>query len=525
MPVTRKRKTVLSSVVLRAHQQHVVNYMRTTSQRGILLWHSLGSGKTITALSIAQLYPYNVMIICPASTREQWAHNVTLMLPKHTKVAIHSYESVARVLSRNTIDASNTCLILDEVHRLRNASGAIANRISVFAQSVMKVVCLTATPMVNSVLDLSIIINMIAAKTVLPTNEVEFQNEFYTKTVQMTNVPKTLRCSIYSPIGCSDNGKIYDGRLCKYHLYRKCKRGSAKLKRKYKYKYDKEYEVSQENRIHMARRKVQHIHHKPNIPKYIKKISNWVSYYTVSDAILKQNYPERINHHYSVKMSPAQAAAYDKAAKGFLSATERTMIQNNDRIHSKTHALNVFLNQTRQISNTTNASVDSPKLIEISKEVRKFPKPAIIYSNWLSNGIEAMRKRLVLDDSKLRTLLFTGSMNDQEKSRAMQQYNSGQLDILLISSSGSEGLDLKNTRQVHIMEPHWNLAKIEQVVGRAIRYQSHLSLPPKERNVRVCYWIAQPPSGKGADEYLYHVSNEKKKEMQMFQSAIQHHSV
>ena len=55
----------------------------------------------------------------------------------------------------------------------------------------------------------------------------------------------------------------------------------------------------------------------------------------------------------------------------------------------------------------------------------------------------------------------------------------------MISSAGSEGLDLKNIRQIHIMEPYWNEVRVKQVIGRGVRNNSHKDLPPKDRNVTV----------------------------------------
>ena len=83
-------------------------------------------------------------------------------------------------------------------------------------------------------------------------------------------------------------------------------------------------------------------------------------------------------------------------------------------------------------------------------------------------------------------------MSDIKKKKVVTDYNQGKIDVLLLSSSGGEGLDLKNTRQIHIMEPHWNIAKINQVIGRGIRYKSHESLPKSQRLVNVYYWISEP---------------------------------
>ena len=63
------------------------------------------------------------------------------------------------------------------------------------------------------------------------------------------------------------------------------------------------------------------------------------------------------------------------------------------------------------------------------------------------------------------------------------------IQLLIISSSGAEGIDLKNVRFVHIMEPYWHPVRIEQVVGRARRICSHKDLPPSEQTVKVFMYL------------------------------------
>ena len=46
------------------------------------------------------------------------------------------------------------------------------------------------------------------------------------------------------------------------------------------------------------------------------------------------------------------------------------------------------------------------------------------------------------------------------------------IKVIIISESGTEGLDLKNIRQVHILEPWYNVNRLEQIVGRAVRNYS-----------------------------------------------------
>jgi len=63
------------------------------------------------------------------------------------------------------------------------------------------------------------------------------------------------------------------------------------------------------------------------------------------------------------------------------------------------------------------------------------------------------------------------------------------IKVLMITSSGSEGINLRNTRFVHIMEPYWHPVRSEQVIGRARRICSHKNLPPALQTVEVFVYL------------------------------------
>ena len=63
------------------------------------------------------------------------------------------------------------------------------------------------------------------------------------------------------------------------------------------------------------------------------------------------------------------------------------------------------------------------------------------------------------------------------------------IKIFMITASGAEGINLRNTRFVHIMEPYWHPARTEQVVGRARRICSHQSLPIHLQTVEVFIYL------------------------------------
>jgi|SaaInlV_150m_DNA_2_1039686.scaffolds.fasta_scaffold01461_6 hypothetical protein len=65
------------------------------------------------------------------------------------------------------------------------------------------------------------------------------------------------------------------------------------------------------------------------------------------------------------------------------------------------------------------------------------------------------------------------------------------IKIFMITSSGAEGINLKNTRFVHVTEPYWHMVRPDQVVGRARRICSHQDLPEELRTVKVFLYVTK----------------------------------
>jgi len=85
------------------------------------------------------------------------------------------------------------------------------------------------------------------------------------------------------------------------------------------------------------------------------------------------------------------------------------------------------------------------------------------------------------------------------------------IKVVLISKAGSEGIDLKFIRQVHILEPWYNMNRPEQIIGRAVRNFSHKDLPFEKRNVEIFMYgtILDDNNEEAADLYVYRVAEYK----------------
>tara|TARA_Y100000816_G_scaffold290511_1_gene279375 strand:- start:719 stop:4156 length:3438 start_codon:yes stop_codon:yes gene_type:complete len=84
--------------------------------------------------------------------------------------------------------------------------------------------------------------------------------------------------------------------------------------------------------------------------------------------------------------------------------------------------------------------------------------------------------------------------------------------VVLISQAGSEGIDFKHLRQVHIVDPWYNLNRIDQIIGRAIRYCSHKKLPIEKRNCQIFLHASRDPNvveRETIDMYMYRHAEQK----------------
>ena len=98
--------------------------------------------------------------------------------------------------------------------------------------------------------------------------------------------------------------------------------------------------------------------------------------------------------------------------------------------------------------------------------------------------------------------------------------------VVLISQAGSQGVDLRNVRQVHLIDPWYNLGRAEQIIGRGRRRCSHAALPADKRNVSVYMYSTLLQNGEEApDSYIYNLAAAKAIEGGMITRALKEWAV
>jgi len=178
----------------------------------------------------------------------------------------------------------------------------------------------------------------------------------------------------------------------------------------------------------------------------------------------------------------------------------------------------------------------SPKMKLALSNIKKSHGLVFVYSNFRTlegielfskvldfNGYVRYGKKTGVNDPRPRYSIYSGTEDDKDKKELLQVFTSDEnkhgklIKIILASAAGAEGLDLKNIRQIHILEPYWNQMRIEQIIGRGVRRNSHIKLPANERNVEVFrYFSVFPKSNQTisadkitTDEYIEQISLKK----------------
>ena len=94
-------------------------------------------------------------------------------------------------------------------------------------------------------------------------------------------------------------------------------------------------------------------------------------------------------------------------------------------------------------------------------------------------------------DAELKVLKSEGNKNGEL------------IKVIIGSSVTGEGIDFKNIREIHVIDPWYHLNKLEQIIGRGIRYCSHSMLDKSNRNVTVYLHTTTFNGKETIDHYNY----------------------
>ena len=435
-------------MILRPHQLYAGRFI--ADHFGLILYHSTGSGKTATALAAMHQFSDPCVVIGTKASQKAFRDTAQALGYDWNTYTFYTYTSAKKAVMSQLTVFHGCSVIVDEAHHLRNET--MGNGLLLAAlERCRHLLLLTATPVINHLSDLAVLVNLVKQRDALPIDRGLFDHLYYDEEKMMLKHGETFQ----------------------------------------------------------------------------RNITEAISYYQQSDR--DANYATSTVHERLVKMDYFQMTEYASYMNKVL--YEGRTVVTYDQITPIDYAtlsrkrLNSFLMVTRQISNCAEGRV-GPKMSEMLEVILAGPKPVIVYSNFLARGLYPVGA--LLADAGLVYLIISGFSSEERTSNVVDRYNRGEIQVLLISSAGSESLDFQGTRQIHVMEPHWNESKIDQVLGRAIRFQSHRALPLEQRHVDIYRWISVFPDhirNASADQYLTYVSHRKADLWLSFQGHVEAASI
>jgi hypothetical protein len=143
-----------------------------------------------------------------------------------------------------------------------------------------------------------------------------------------------------------------------------------------------------------------------------------------------------------------------------------------------------------EFSDKRGTTIEPPKFLRIYDSLIKHDEPTVIYSNFYQTGILAFRDFLVRQGYKENFAIIEPNLSVSDVTKIVKDYNSGAIKLLLLHPEVTEGISLKGTQYLHILEPMLNSTVLEQVVGRTRRFQSHSHLPKEKQTVHVRMWLS-----------------------------------
>ena len=451
------------------HQQRIIERLEKDDQPGLILMHGLGSGKTRSSIEAYKKLGLPAEVLLPAALKGNYEKELKKWVGKVPKnINIRSQQEIARKGAAPE-DFKDKLMIIDEAHRLRNEDTKLYKTVKELSPK--KRILLTGTPIYNHPADIAKLINLAAGKQVMPERQPEFEQEFIGQ--------KTVFPSIIHRILGVKPGQ----------------------------------ELSVKNK------------------DYLKAVFKKLVDYHGGNS---EGFPDVSHERVNVPMSGKQQEIY-KAMMKELPWYMRMKVQAGLPPDKKElDKLIPFLSGARMISNTTKGFVKDDKEISSPKIEKAFEflkskidedpsYKGLIYSNYLNSGVEPYKA--LLQKANIPFGEFTGDINDRVRNQLVKDYNENKLKALIVSSAGGEGLDLKGTRLVQLLEPHFNNEKIKQVIGRAARYKSHEALDPEKRKVLIQNYLSTVTPGLidkltgkitgskniSTDEYLQNLADEKEK--------------
>jgi|LakMenEpi03Aug12_release.lakeMendotaPanAssembly.Ray.scaffolds.fasta_scaffold05612_3 hypothetical protein len=497
------------------HQMKFSQGFFESNYSGAIAFHGVGTGKTLSAAVIANCYldkyPANkIVFVAPAGLianfqKELYSmYNDKLSEPDPKKYNpltdprynYFSYEKFSRLRDPQSYCA-NSLLIVDEAHNLRSrytmnlvdTGGEIISKPSnnvrgykclQCALGSTKILLLTGTPLVNSVIDIENLMAISQQKPEPDYNAIEsLKNNVLEEDLYVEKLEKIGKFEKITKVKVEETESEKKARkseqfdiFASYFNYKISIVENKEIKTQFpdvNYKY-----------------------------VFINMNNKEIELYVKNESEFRNNNSDFFEKKISKKKTDKDGNEVVETTTGtksfYIGERRYANVLGDTGIHKKfkldpetrTYSFNDDDNENLKVNYILNVIRDEPEYVVDGLKCK--PK-FIVYSNFLDYGSNVLSKTISIFNRKYNKNIkydFINSTKSRvERDSILSKFNKrdDDLQVVFLSRAGAEGLSFKETRGVFILEPGWNQSLIDQVIARGVRAGSHKELPEKYRYV------------------------------------------
>lgn len=399
------------------------------SRRGLLIYHQIGSGKTLTSILWMKMWLYElkdrgykkVIFISFLSLHKNFRSEIRKFFPKLynriiKRITFIDIDDIHKVSEYNF---HMSLVIIDESHKYMNyilTDTPHARELwnVMWKERKIKILCLTATPINSSPFELSPLFNLLSGKNLFPRNGGKFNEKFINpieyKVWNKSDMQELMDGYVSYFVGFKNDGNII------------AQTSNLKLYKTKMTNIMKKLSTSQETELILT---PEMVGLEGNMTKYWKEFNQYSPKIYTLIQHLKMNYKR-----------PGITFIYTRYPD-VIEYIAQYMINNN------------FLEFDHTLTNDPT------------------------YKNRFG-------KFTVLTENNLGNLRYINSARNMTGTDI--KYVIGSVDV-------SIGISLHNVTTIHVMEAQPNYNDFEQVLGRTLRLCSHNLLPHHQRVVQPVLWV------------------------------------
>jgi len=482
-------------IKLLRHQLRPIDYLlKNPDIKGLLVNHYMGTGKTFLGLGFAQAFKeHPVIILAPKILESNWMKSIAdYGVHGHNRFTFVSYDDAPTILVGK--DLSRHIILADEVHNLiklmRSANprqNSAYTELYMNLRTAYRILGLTGTPVYSDESDLAYMVNLVSGKDLMPFNQEAFRlkytsiitsRQFFRGYVLESNMftytfPVFLTLTmgaLFPPWGFAVGFPA--GVLLPVGYKWLTSLDTYKLR-----------SLDVEGLTDIANR--------------------YISYFRFDESQFKE-FPGQKFEVVEIPYNRQQYSFFLRLVEGDLEVEHLQRLLRNDKvqlsdefvtINSSSIHENLYssIGAGRDIGNFefTDASgtiIEPPKFKSIYESLKKNNEQTVIYSNYYETGTLAFARFLKRQNYDQQFAIVHPDLKANQVGKIVDEYNRGDIRVLLLHPDVTEGISLKGTQYLEILEPIINNSVLEQVIGRTRRFQSHSHLPKAKQVVNVKVW-------------------------------------